>query len=82
MNRNGKALRTLDAGDKRRVYDARNAWRKMTPAQRADVLSWIMSDADHNLVEWEGTDAIVTKVGLNVETGTGPGRAWIMGEVL
>ena len=82
MKRNGKALRTLDAGDKRRVYDARNAWRKMTPAQRADVLSWIMADADHNLVEWEGMDAVVVKVGLHVETGTGPGRAWIIGEVL
>lgn len=82
MNRNGKPLRSLDAGDKRRVYDARNAWRKMTPAQRGDVLAWIMSDADHNLVEWEGMEGIVTKAALHVETGTGPGTLWIIGEVL
>lgn len=82
MKRNGQQLRTLEAGDKRRLYDARNAWRKMTPAQRADFLAWTMSDAEHRWVEWEGTEAWVFKIGLGVETPTGPGRAWITREVL
>lgn len=39
--RNGKPLAKLPAGDKRRLSDGRNAWRKMTPAQRKEFLSWI-----------------------------------------
>lgn len=38
QTKNGK--RVLPAGDKRRIYDARNAWRKMTPEQRMEFVEW------------------------------------------
>ena len=34
-------MKTLKAGDKRRVSDARNAWRKATEAQRLEILAFI-----------------------------------------
>ena len=43
MERNGKALRQLPDGAPRRLSDGRNAWRKMDEAQRAEFLSWIVS---------------------------------------
>ena len=43
--RNGKPLTTLPAGDRRRPSDGRNAWRKMTPAQRRVFLDWIDAEA-------------------------------------
>ena len=39
--RNGKKLAKLPPGDKRRLSDGRNAWRKMTPEQRRVFLDWI-----------------------------------------
>lgn len=39
--RNGKPLAKLPKGDKRRLSDGRNAWRKMTPEQRREFLDWI-----------------------------------------
>lgn len=39
--RNGKPLTTLERGDKRRLADGRNAWRKMTPQQRREFLDWM-----------------------------------------
>ena len=41
MKRNGKQLRTLEAGDKRRLADARNAYKKMTPGQREEFEQWV-----------------------------------------
>ncbi len=41
MKRNGKQLRTLEPGDKRRLADARNAYKKMTPAQRDEFAQWV-----------------------------------------
>ena len=41
MKRNGKTLRTLPAGDRRRLSDGRNAWRKMDDDQREEFLRWI-----------------------------------------
>ena len=41
MTREGKALQQLKRGDKRRLSDGRNAWRKMTPQQRREFLDWI-----------------------------------------
>ena len=41
MKREGKKLRTLAPGDRRRLSDARNAWRKMTSEQRVEFLEWM-----------------------------------------
>lgn len=41
MVREGKELAVLKKGDRRRLSDGRNAWRKMTPAQRREFLDWI-----------------------------------------
>lgn len=40
MKRNGKTLAQLGDGHPRRLSDARNAWRKMSPEQRAQFLQW------------------------------------------
>ena len=34
--------RVLQDGDRRRLSDGRNAWRKMNEAQRAEFLEWII----------------------------------------
>lgn len=44
MKRNGKELATLPKGDRRRMSDGKNAWRKMTPEQRAEFLAWIQEE--------------------------------------
>ena len=36
-----RQTKVLPHGDKRRMSDGRNAWRKMTPEQRRDFLQWI-----------------------------------------
>lgn len=41
MERKGKTLTVLAPGDRRRMSDGKNAWRKMTDGQRRDFLSWI-----------------------------------------
>ena len=41
MKRQGKELQTLPKGDRRRLSDARNAYRKMTPRQRREFHDWI-----------------------------------------
>ncbi len=38
-------IETTDPTDPRRMYDGRNAWRKMTPAQRRTFLDWIDAEA-------------------------------------
>ena len=43
MERNGKTLKP--ANPKRRLADARNAWRKMTPEQRGEFRSWMASES-------------------------------------
>ena len=50
MKRDGKKLRTLAPGDRRRLSDARNAWRKMTQEQRLEFLCWITDF--HQEVMW------------------------------
>ncbi len=42
--RHGEPLPTLPKGDRRRMSDGRNAWRKMTPKQRAEFLAWIKAE--------------------------------------
>jgi hypothetical protein len=44
MQRQGKALRELPKGDRRRMSDFRNAWRKMAEWQRQDALEWIITE--------------------------------------
>jgi hypothetical protein len=44
MVREGKQLATVPKGDRRRLSDGRNAWRKMTPEQRREFLDWIESE--------------------------------------
>lgn len=44
MKREGKTLKTLAPGDKRRLADARNAWRKMTPAQRRAFVDFVLGE--------------------------------------
>jgi hypothetical protein len=41
QTRNGKPLAQLPKGDRRRLSDARNAWRKMTPEQRQIFVEWM-----------------------------------------
>lgn len=55
MKRNGKQLKDLGDGHPRRLSDGRNAWRKMSPEQRAQFLKWM---ADENL-PIAGVEAIV-----------------------
>ena len=43
MKREGKTLKELDAGDKRRLADARNAWKKATWQQRVEILKAVMA---------------------------------------
>lgn len=42
--RNGKTLKTLPDGAPRRMADGKNAFRKMTPAQRNEFLDWVMAE--------------------------------------
>ena len=51
MQRNGKQLKTLPAGSRRRLSDARNAWRHMTDEQRAEFLEWLDGVPSALLVE-------------------------------
>ena len=44
MKRQGKTLAVLEDGHPRRLSDFRNAWRKMTPAQRREALEWIEAE--------------------------------------
>lgn len=44
LKREGKALAVVPPGDRRRMSDGRNAWRKMTPAQRRVFLDWIKGE--------------------------------------
>jgi len=44
MTRKGVELKTLSKGDRRRLSDGRNAWRKMTPEQRAEFVAWMASE--------------------------------------
>lgn len=46
MERNGKTLKTLAKGDRRRMSDGKNAWRKMTEEQRRDFAAWIVGGDD------------------------------------
>ena len=45
LARKGKPLTVLPSGDRRRLSDGRNAWRKMTPSQRRAFLDWIEEEA-------------------------------------
>jgi hypothetical protein len=42
--RSGKPLAVLPKGDKRRLADGRNAWRKMSPEQRRVFLDWLNAE--------------------------------------
>lgn len=44
MKRNGKQLSKLGDGHPRRLADGRNAWRKMSPAQRAEFVAWVKEE--------------------------------------
>lgn len=50
MKREGKTLKVLKVGDKRRLADGRNAWRKMSDEQRAEFLAWIITTGYVDLV--------------------------------
>jgi hypothetical protein len=54
MTRLGKAISVLPKGDRRRMSDGKNAWRKMTPEQRRVFLDWM---AEENLTVAEPDDA-------------------------
>ena len=42
--RQGKPLTVLPKGDRRRMSDGKNAWRKMTPQQRKEFLAWMRAE--------------------------------------
>jgi hypothetical protein len=44
LTRNGQPLAAVPPGDRRRLSDGRNAWRKMTPEQRREFLAWIEAE--------------------------------------
>ncbi len=44
MEREGRALRELPKGDRRRMADAKNAIRKMTDEQRRALAAWIVDE--------------------------------------
>lgn len=44
-HRNGKPLTRLEDGHPRRLSDGRNAWRKMSPAQRRAFIDWMDAEA-------------------------------------
>ncbi len=46
-----RETRTLEPGDRRRVSDFKNAWRKMTDAQREEVAAWIATTDAPQLTE-------------------------------
>ena len=46
MERDGKQLKDLGDGAKRRLPDMKNAWRKASPAQRVEMLDWIQAGAE------------------------------------
>ena len=65
MTRHGEALRSLPAGHRRRLSDGRNAWRKMSAAQRREFIRWICTETDtskrrasdkHLPAGWAGVD--------------------------
>ena len=45
--RKGTPLKILIKGDRRRMSDGKNAWRKMTEGQRVEFLYWI--EASHEV---------------------------------
>jgi len=45
MEREGKKLKDLGDGAKRRLPDMKNAWRKASPAQRVEMMDWIQAGA-------------------------------------
>lgn len=44
MTRHGKPLGNVPKGDRRRLSDFRNAWRKMSPEQRREALDWLQAE--------------------------------------
>ena len=40
----GVPLTKLPKGDRRRMSDGKNAWRKMSPAQRKEFLAWMKAE--------------------------------------
>jgi hypothetical protein len=48
--RDGKPLAKLPPGDRRRLSDGRNAWRKMTPEQRRVFVDW-MAEVDLDVAD-------------------------------
>jgi Lon protease-like protein len=44
LTRNGEPLRKLPSGDRRRISDFKNAWRKMDPTQRGEALAWLEAE--------------------------------------
>lgn len=43
-SRMGKKLRALPPGDRRRLSDFKNAWRKMIPEQRRVAIDWLLEE--------------------------------------
>ncbi len=49
----------LPEGDPRRMTDGRCAWRKMTPAQRGEFLTWIQETEEESPVEWHVNSIVI-----------------------
>lgn len=56
MQRNGKALKTVSGGSPRRIADGKNAFRKMSPDQRAEYLKWLKSEFGVELLTFASFD--------------------------
>lgn len=41
VKRGNVELKKVPKGDRRRLSDGRNAWRKMTPEQRREFIDWM-----------------------------------------
>lgn len=60
MEREGKMLKVIAKGDRRRISDFKNAWRKMVPEQRVMAMRWITAGSAVELDETEIEDIAST----------------------
>lgn len=44
MERKGKKLKVLQDGDRRRISDFKNAWRKASDDQRQELITWLRTE--------------------------------------
>ena len=51
----GGTCKVLAKGDKRRLADGRNAWRKMDSGQREDFVVWLLENGIRDVVHFQAS---------------------------